>query len=66
MKELVSRVACTNNIDAINSIIDILNKYGRVIVVGKQANKKSKHQKYDNTVFVSDECNVISCGFTQN
>ena len=37
MKNLISGIANTNNIDVINKIIGVLEKYGRVYVVGKLA-----------------------------
>lgn len=60
MNELISSVANTKNIDAIKKIESMLNRYGRVFVVGKQANPKSKLLAGEN-VFISDDCDIVCC-----
>jgi len=61
MNGLISNIAQTSNTDIINKIINVLEKHGRVYVVGKLANDKSKTLTGD-TIVVSDECNVVCCG----
>ena len=61
MNKLISDIANTHNIDVINRIISVLEKHGRVYVIGKMANDKAKMITSD-TVVVSDECNVVCCG----
>ena len=61
MNGLISNIAQTSNTDIINKIISVLEKHGRVYVVGKLANDKAKTLTGD-TVVVSDECNVVCCG----
>lgn len=63
MKNLISGIANTNNIDVINRIIGVLEKYGRVYVVGKLANDKAKTLTGD-TVVVSNDCNIVCCGIS--
>jgi hypothetical protein len=64
MNQLISEIANTQNIDVINKISDVLLKYGRVYVVGKNANDKAK-QLTGNTIIVSDECGVVCCGISK-
>ena len=63
MNKLISDIANTHNIDVINRIISVLEKHGRVYVIGKMANDKAKILTGD-TVVVSDECNVVCCGIS--
>ena len=63
MNSYIAELVQTENKTVIKKIVDCLEKYGRVYVVGKLANDKAKTLTGD-TVVVSDECNIVCCGIS--